>query len=219
MSAVPARRLERRSELDSVRTPERAPARASGRSAVRTAPGQRSAPAARKASAPAAHRSNAPLARRADRRAAPRPAAPLPAEMAEQIFRTRVEGERNIARSRERHLRSIPKPRRFASLLAPVIVVVFLAMLGITTFQTRMAQTQVEIDQLQRKIDGARATKVSLERQRAELRSPVRLGREAEAMGMVQASSVGFVQVDSDTYVAAIAASGQMTQGSDGSTP
>jgi hypothetical protein len=135
------------------------------------------------------------------------------------MFRTRAQAEGNIAQPRERHLRSIPKPRRFASWLAPVIVVVFLAMLGITTFQTRMAQTQVEIDQLQRKIDRARATKVSLERQQAELRSPVRLGREAESMGMVQASAVGFVQVDSETYVAAIAASGQMEQGSSGSAP
>ncbi len=92
-------------------------------------------------------------------------------------------------------------------------------MLGIATFQTRMAQTQVEIDQLQRSIDRARATKQSLERQRAELRSPVRLGREAQAMGMVQAGTVGFVQVDLETYVDAIAASGRMERDEVGSTP
>ena len=132
------------------------------------------------------------------------------------LFRARVESEQNIAQRRERHLRSIPRPRRFASILAPAIVVVLAAMLGIATFQTRMAQNQVEIDQLQRSIDRARATNQSLQRQRAELRSPSRLGREAQAMGMVQAGAVGFVQVDLETYVDAIAASGRLDRDNSG---
>ena len=49
-------------------------------------------------------------------------------------------------------------------------------MLGVTTFQTRMAENQVHLDRLLVKVDKARDLNVQLSRERAELLSPVRLG-------------------------------------------
>jgi cell division protein FtsL len=103
--------------------------------------------------------------------------------------------------------------------LAPALVVVFLAMLGITTFQTRMAQDQVELDQLQAKVVKARLLRQELEREQAELRSPVRLGREAAKMGMVPADAVGFVTVDGSTYTTVLAGADSLPIGETSAAP
>jgi len=95
-----------------------------------------------------------------------------------QLFRARVESTAEIERRSHRHphLRIVPRRRRIASILAPALIVVFLAMLGVTTFQTRMAENQVHLDRLLVKVDKARDLNVQLSRERAELLSPVRLG-------------------------------------------
>ena len=77
-------------------------------------------------------------------------------------------------------------------------------MLGVTTFQTRMAENQVHLDRLLVKVDKARDLNVQLSRERAELLSPVRLGAEAERMKMALPETVGFVSVDTDTYRAVL---------------
>ena len=84
-------------------------------------------------------------------------------------------------------------------------------MLGLTTFQTRMAQQQVRIDQLQELVTQGKKDHQLLLRQRAELRSPQRLGAESERLGMVQAQALGFVTVDAATYAAVLGASGRLT--------
>jgi len=53
-------------------------------------------------------------------------------------------------------------------------------------------------------------------RQRAELRSPQRLGSESERLGMVPADAVGFVTVDAATYAGVLAASGRLADDSEG---
>jgi len=105
----------------------------------------------------------------------------------------------------------VPERRPFASAAAGVLVVVFLAMLGLTTFQTRMAQQQVRIDQLQAEVDSAKERQELLLRRRAELRAPQRLAAESERLGMVQAEAIDFVTVDPAIYAQVLAASGRLT--------
>jgi len=107
-------------------------------------------------------------------------------------------------------LRVVPDRRPFAGAAAIVVTMVFLAMLGLTVFQTRMAQQQVRIDQLEKQVDEARSKREDLLRRRAELRAPQRLGEEAERLGMVPAEAASFVEVDEDVYAAVLGASGRL---------
>ena len=86
-------------------------------------------------------------------------------------------------------------------------------------FHSRMAEEQVKLDQLQVKVDKARALHQSLERERAELRSPVHLGREAATMKMSAADAVGFVTVDAQTYTEVLATSAAMPLDEPGTRP
>ena len=165
-----------------------------------------------------------PLARRADQGLKQRQLHAGTAALANvEVFRPRVDSayeERQARRAALRnHLRSVPQRRRFAAILAPALVLVFLAMLGITTFQTRMAEDQVQLDRLLVKVDKARALHQTLERQEAELRSPVRLGREAARLHLVAADTVGFVDVDQSTYRTVLASSAGMSLEDPGTTP
>ncbi len=112
-------------------------------------------------------------------------------------------------------LRAVPERRPFASAAAAVLVVVFLAMLGLTTFQTRMAQQQVRIDLLEEQVDAAKARQELLLRRRAELRAPQRLAAESDRLGMVQAEAIDFVTVDPLMYAEVLAASGRLASDSD----
>lgn len=196
------------------------------RSGVSATSGTATRPQARRRPAPTPVPAARPLRKRPQNR-------PLPPDLAAlaqvQMFRARVEAKPNISKTPRldlaqplraaRHLRIAPKPRRIASILAPALVVVFLAMLGITTFQTRMAQDQVELDQLQAKVVKARLLRQELEREQADLRSPVRLGREATKLGMVPADAVGFVTVDGATYSGVLEHSGGLVGNEASSTP
>ncbi|CAB4691277.1 MAG: hypothetical protein F2934_02350 [Actinobacteria bacterium] len=219
MSAAAAQRLERRSDI----APRRANTSAHTRPETRPQTQRGASPAIRQ---PQLRRRVVHLAAPStlERRATSRP---LPADLAAlsqvQVFRPRAESGA-VARSEQRqasrtNLRSVPQRRRIASILAPALVVVFLAMLGVTTFQTRMAEEQVKLDQLQVKVDKARELHQSLERERAELRSPVHLGREAATMKMSAADAVGFVTVDAQTYTEVLAASAAMPLDESGARP
>ena len=105
------------------------------------------------------------------------------------------------------------------AILAPALVVVFLAMLGVTTFQTRMAQDQVELDRLELKVDKAEALHQVLARQQAELRSPVRLGRAAGTMHLAPTDAVGFIEVDPQTLTKVLSTSGRLPIGESGTAP
>lgn len=191
MTATTAHRLERRTDMTAPRRETHAhvrpvePARMRGRRAPeRVSPGT-------------------PLRKRPGTQPPP---ADLAAVARTQLFRARVESTVEVERrsARDRHLRVVPRRRRITSILAPALIVVFLAMLGVTTFQTRMAENQVNLDRLLVKVDKARDLNVKLSRQRAELLSPVRLGKEADRMKMAAPDTVGFVTVDRDTYRAVL---------------
>ncbi|MEI7991211.1 MAG: hypothetical protein WCH93_02145 [Actinomycetota bacterium] len=223
MSAAAVQRLERRSDIAPRRANTSAHTRPETRPQTRLQTQRGASPAIRQ---PQLRRRVAHVAAPSalERRATSRP---LPADLAAlshvQVFRPRVESGA-VARSEQRqasrtNLRSVPQRRRIASILAPALVVVFLAMLGVTTFQTRMAEEQVKLDQLQVKVDKARELHQSLERERAELRSPVHLGREAATMKMSAADAVGFVAVDAQTYTEVLAASAPMPLDEPGARP
>lgn len=111
------------------------------------------------------------------------------------------------------HLRVVPRRRPITSILAPLFALIFTAMLGITVFQTRMAQQQVQLDQLQVAVDKAQARHQELLKAQAELRSPQRIGISAHTLGLVTPSAVGFVTVDRSTYAEVVAGSGSLASG------
>jgi cell division protein FtsL len=89
----------------------------------------------------------------------------------------------------------VPRRRRAARLLAVMCAVIVLAMLGAASFQTLLAQRQLELDKLDRDITAAREHYEVLRQERAELRSPQRLAGIASEAGMVPARHSTFVQL------------------------
>ncbi len=90
----------------------------------------------------------------------------------------------------------VPRRRRTARLIAVASTLLFGLMLAAAAFQTQLAERQVHIDTLDRRIRAAHEEYDTLRRERAELRSPGRLAVEAAALGMVPASQTQFVTVD-----------------------
>lgn len=101
----------------------------------------------------------------------------------------------------------VPRRRRTARLIAAGCTVVFGLMLGAAAFQTQLARRQLNLDTLDRDIRAAHEQYDVLRRERAELRSPGRLAKEAAALGMVPATQTEFVVLDPDV-VAAVQRSG-----------
>ncbi len=65
---------------------------------------------------------------------------------------------------------------------------VFALLLGVTVFQTRLAQNQLELDRVERAVDAERERFDELRLQRAELRSPAYLAAAAASIGMIPGS-------------------------------
>jgi hypothetical protein len=107
--------------------------------------------------------------------------------------------------------------------LAVVLVVVFLSMLGLTVFQTRMAKEQVQIDQIEKQVQQAQERREYLLRRRAELRAPQRLGHDGASLGLIQADAVGFVTVSPEVYAQVLTMAGELvhedTAGASDGTP
>ena len=101
-------------------------------------------------------------------------------------------------------LEVVPRRRRTTSIIASCCVVLFGLLLGTVAFQTRIAQNQLALDTSERAVNQARERYDSLRRARAELRSPNQLAVEARRLGMVPATSGGFMTVSAET-VAAVA--------------
>ena len=89
-------------------------------------------------------------------------------------------------------------------------VLLGLAMLGAAAFQTRLAQRQVQLDQLDTDISSARELYESLRRERAELRSPERLAQVAAANGMVPARGSEFLEITVDVRSLVAASTGDI---------
>jgi cell division protein FtsL len=102
----------------------------------------------------------------------------------------------------------VPRRRRAARLAVLLSALVVSAMLASASFQTRLAQSQLELDRLDREISSSRESYDSLRRERAELRSPGRLSEVAEATGMVSTDEVSYMEIDPSTNVAIQQATG-----------
>lgn len=111
----------------------------------------------------------------------------------------------------------VPRRRRTTSIIASCCVVLFGLLLGTVAFQTRIAQNQLALDTIERSANLARERYDSLRRARAELRSPNRLAVEARRLGMVPATSGGFMTVSAET-VAAVAVHAESLSDSDEQT-
>lgn len=108
-----------------------------------------------------------------------------------------------IARSERRapsarpELRVVPTRRRTVGVLVVIGALVFSLLLGVTAFQTRLAQHQLELDRTERAVAAERARFDQLRLERAALRAPARLAVEAAALGMVPGSGTEFVAIES----------------------
>ena len=88
------------------------------------------------------------------------------------------------------------------------LAVVFGALLGIAVFHTQLAGRQLEIDRLEKAVKVERERYDDLRHDRAVLRSPARLGEEAESMMMVRAVSSDFLRVTPQQLAVQLAAAG-----------
>ncbi len=110
------------------------------------------------------------------------------------------------------HLRVVPVRRRTAGLVFLAAIVLAGLMLGAAVLNTRLAERQLRVDELDQDVAESRTRFDVLRGQRAELRSPGRLSREATALGMFTATAGTFVRVSPDVYARALAASGSIDE-------
>ena len=94
------------------------------------------------------------------------------------------------------HLEVVPRRRRAVGLIVVACVLLFGLCLGAVAFQTKLAQNQLALDRTERSVRTAREHYDVLRRQRAELRSPVRLSLEATRLGMQPAQNGEFLTID-----------------------
>lgn len=85
---------------------------------------------------------------------------------------------------------------------------VFALLLGVTVFQTRLAQNQLELDRVERAVDAERERFDELRLQRAELRSPAYLAAAAASIGMIPGSDTAFVAVGPGVVEAILVSTG-----------
>ena len=81
-------------------------------------------------------------------------------------------------------------------------------MMLVVIFQTRIAETQLNIDKIESQISAERDRYDALRLERSSLRDPARLVSEATAMGMVPGNGTDFVSVDPVTVAQVLVATG-----------
>ena len=85
---------------------------------------------------------------------------------------------------------------------------IFLGLLGAAVFHTQLAERQLELDRLDRRVTAERERFDELRYERAELRSPVRLATQASALGMLRGRASTFVSVTPEAVARQLAAAG-----------
>jgi cell division protein FtsL len=129
---------------------------------------------------------------------------------------TRVGGASTgrAATARATPLRPVP-PRQPASrgkvmwITSFSIIGLFIVLLSVTAFQTRIAQNQLELDRFDDRIVEQRERFTRLRLERAALLSPDRLMAEAAALGMEPGGATQFVTITPEVMAqVAVAASG-----------
>ncbi len=105
-------------------------------------------------------------------------------------------------------LRIVPRPRLAINAALVLGVVIVGLMLAVVVLHTRLAERQLEIDRIEQAVTDARERFDVLRQQRAELRSPTRLGAESAELGMHVPPETEFLPVDPATLAQVIAAAG-----------
>lgn len=105
-----------------------------------------------------------------------------------------------------------PRRRVAAGAVSAIAAVIVVLMFGGVAMQLRMAQRQVTLDVLDRRIREAHQTYDVLRRERAELRSPGRLVEQATLLGMSPPTETEYVALDPEV-VAAVQRSGTHVDG------
>lgn len=100
--------------------------------------------------------------------------------------------------------------RRAAWFAVTLSVLIAGVMLGALALHTRIAERQLQIDQLERSVRRAQTDYDVLRAERAELRSPTRLAERAGELGMSAGRESAFVTVDPMLYARVIASTGEI---------
>lgn len=162
-------------------------------------------------------RSNAPERRSTRHGATSRPAvrqSPSPTTSTRRIT-TRTAKDRAhrspIARVVSR--RDAPtRLRRFVFIAVGLALAAITLMMLVVVFQTRLAETQLGIDDVESQITAERNRYDQLRLERSILREPERLVTEARALGMVPGSKTDFREVDPMAVAAVLVSTGGVDQ-------
>lgn len=107
------------------------------------------------------------------------------------------------------HRRDAPTQLRKYVLMAMGFAFVAISlMMVVVVFQTRLAETQMGVDEIETQITSERNRYDQLRLERSLLREPARLVSEAEALGMVPGSRTDFQTVDPEAVAAVLVSSG-----------
>jgi hypothetical protein len=119
----------------------------------------------------------------------------------------RLEAEARRAPEQRPQLVVVPRSRRTVRAAAVVFSAVFSLMLLVTAFQTRLAESQLELDRTERAVQLERNRFAELRKENAALRSPEAVALSASAFGMAPARTEKFLTVapEIDALVAAAA--------------
>ena len=128
---------------------------------------------------------------------------------------TRSTKRKNPARaSRPKLALATPHRRRWPAVLGGMAMLVVMAgLLGAAVFHTQLAERQLRIGDLEQSVIDERDRFDELRYRRAELRSPVRLAREAGELGMARGDNGEFVEIDAWSLAEQIAAAGVIDEG------
>ena len=88
------------------------------------------------------------------------------------------------------------RTRRFVFAGLSIAFLAIAMMMLVVVFQTRIAETQLNIDKIESQISAERDRYDALRLERSSLREPARLVTEATGMGMVPGNGTDFVSVD-----------------------
>ncbi len=92
-------------------------------------------------------------------------------------------------------------------------------MLGLTTFQARIAADQLQLDQLQGQVTDAQSHYEQLRLDVARLESPTRIVAAAKQLGMIQPPPPVYLSPDAADVATAVKATGDTGATGDGSDP
>lgn len=107
----------------------------------------------------------------------------------------------------------VPGRRRIAWFAVALTALIGVVLIGAVLLHTRLAERQLEIDELDRAVRAEQEEFDVLRAQRAELRSPTRLAVEAEALGMEPGLESQFIAVDPMLLAVTIARTGEIPEG------